>query len=582
MQHGDVHWRSPILVLVALCLTWTCVGRISAQAPNPPSSHIGPQPTNHGNVSETDAAAHSGRSPFEGLQLFDGVSPTAGKTAQAAPSLFDGFEFPYDGIRPGAGASSLDIVGNPAAGGESATAAMSGSDDQSDEKSNKCPAPPAYKLLRYDEDYSYLKDPSCRTDFWDPIKYIPLWGRDDWYLSIGGSARERYEFIHEQNAGAVPPNAQDNGYLLERYLLHGDLHLGPYFRFFGEFQSGLEDGRIGGPRPGIDRDPFAVHQAFVDFVLPLAGDKDTLTARLGRQEFEYGSGRLIDVRDGTNLRLSFDAARLLLHAGDWEVDGWWGKPVRNQPGVFDDDPDPTHSFWGLYAVHPLPLLPKGNVDLYYLGFENKDAVYVQGAGYELRHTLGTRIWGRPLPWEYNLEYDWQFGTFGPGNIEAWSVAHAIRYNFSDLPLKPRLGLRFDVASGDNNPASANLQTFNPLFPSGMYFSLLNPVGPLNMIDLHPTLDLYAGEKLTVSLDCDFFWRESLGDGVYTISGMPLRPGFGSARFVGTSPAITVVWNPTRHISLLASYVHFAPGPFFRDNPPDKATDYFTTWLNYEF
>ena len=166
--------------------------------------------------------------------------------------------------------------------------------------------------------------------------------------------------------------------------------------------------------PTSTENAFGVHQGFADFVLPLGGEKDTLTARLGRQEFEYGSGRLIDVRDGVNLRLSFDAARLLLHAGDWEVDGWWGKPVLNQPGVFDDIPDPARSFWGVYAVHPLPLLPKGNVDLYYLGFENKDAVYVQGPGYELRNTLGTRLWGRPLPWEYNLEYDWQFGTFGSG------------------------------------------------------------------------------------------------------------------------------------------------------------------------
>ena len=33
---------------------------------------------------------------------------------------------------------------------------------------------PTYKLLRYDEDYSDLKDPARRTDFWDPIKYIPF------------------------------------------------------------------------------------------------------------------------------------------------------------------------------------------------------------------------------------------------------------------------------------------------------------------------------------------------------------------------------------------------------------------------
>jgi hypothetical protein len=462
------------------------------------------------------------------------------------------------------------------------TAPKSGSDGQADEKSKKEATPPAYKLLRYEEDYSYLKDSSRRSDFWDPIKYIPLCGREDWYVSFGGEVRERCEFYHEQDAGQVPPDARNNGYMLQRYLLHSDLHLGSYFRFFGQIVTGLEDGRIGGPRPDVDRDAFGVHQAFADFVVPLDGKKDTLTARLGRQELEYGSGRLIDVRDGPNLRLSFDAARLLLHKDDWEVDGWWGKPVLNRPGVFDDIPDPARSFWGFYAVHPLPLLPKGNVDLYYLGFENKDAVYAQGPGYELRHTLGTRLWGRPLPWEYNLEYDWQFGRFGQGNIEAWSAAHAVRYNFSNLPLKPRLGLRFDFTSGDNNPATANLQTFNPLFPSGVYFNLLNPVGPLNMIDLHPTLDLYAGEKVTASLDWDFFWRESLGDGVYRISGTPLRTGVAGSRYVGNCPAVTVVWNPTRHLSVLTQYVHFFAGPYFQANPPNKDTDYFTVWLDYKF
>jgi len=270
-------------------------------------------------------------------------------------------------------------------------------DNQSCEAPTEAPAPPAYKLLRYDENYSYLKDPARRTDFWDPIKYMPFRGGDDRYLSIGGSLRERYEFFHNQDAGAVPSGARNNGYLLERYLLHGDLHLGPHMRVFGQFVSGLEDGRIGGPRPDIDRNVFDVNQAFADFVLPLGGEKDTLTARLGRQEFEYGSGRLIDVRDGVNLRLAFDAARLLLRNGDLQLDSWWSKPVLNQPGVLDDDHNPNRSFWGIYGVHPLALLPQGNIDLYYLGYENKQAVYVQGAGYELRNSLGTRRWVKPLP-----------------------------------------------------------------------------------------------------------------------------------------------------------------------------------------
>jgi len=34
--------------------------------------------------------------------------------------------------------------------------------------------PPGYKMLRFDEDYSYLTNPANRTDLVDPVKYIPL------------------------------------------------------------------------------------------------------------------------------------------------------------------------------------------------------------------------------------------------------------------------------------------------------------------------------------------------------------------------------------------------------------------------
>jgi hypothetical protein len=109
--------------------------------------------------------------------------------------------------------------------------------------------PPAYQLLRDKEDYSYLKDPRCRTDFWDAIKYIPLGSQQGWYLSLGGELRERYEFFHNEEAGSqLADRHGNNSYALQRYLLHGDLHLGARLRFFAQIMSGLENGRSGGPR----------------------------------------------------------------------------------------------------------------------------------------------------------------------------------------------------------------------------------------------------------------------------------------------------------------------------------------------
>ncbi len=34
--------------------------------------------------------------------------------------------------------------------------------------------PPSYQMLRFDENYSCLSNAVNRTDFFDPIKYIPL------------------------------------------------------------------------------------------------------------------------------------------------------------------------------------------------------------------------------------------------------------------------------------------------------------------------------------------------------------------------------------------------------------------------
>ncbi|WP_010584490.1 alginate export family protein [Schlesneria paludicola] len=445
------------------------------------------------------------------------------------------------------------------------------------------PNHPAYKVLRYDEDFSYLRDPAKQTDFWDPLKFIPFGESNDHFITLGGEVREWFESYHNDGFGAGPANAAGyNTYFLQRYMLHSDIHLGSNWRVFLQSISGSEEGRIGGPRPDIDNNTFDIHQGFVDWIW--SGDEsNNLTWRIGRQEFRYGSGRLIDVREGPNLRRSFDAIRALAKVGDWSIDAWWSKPVENNPNIFDDIPDPSVSFWGLYGTGPVAADNRLSLDLYYLGFHNQDGMFNQKSGDELRHSVGTRVWGRPMPWEYNLEYVYQFGQFGSGRISAWTAANAVRYNFSDAPLKPAVGIRFDVASGDQNAQSANLQTFNPLFPSGAYFNLAGPFGPLNIIDLHPTLDLTLSETWKLSADWNFFWRESLQDGVYRLSGSEIASGQASnARYIGSSPSITAVWTPQPHVTVLISYVHVFPGQFLTDATPGQPLDFVTGWLTYKF
>ena len=117
----------------------------------------------------------------------------------------------------------------------------------------------SYKLLREDEDWSFLRDRSLRQDFWDPIKYIPLRRNSpDWYLTFSGQAREVWEQTGNNNWGQQP---FWNSFFLERYMLGIDAHYGKHVRTFVQFKSGLESFRIGGPRP-IDEKKLDCQNAF--------------------------------------------------------------------------------------------------------------------------------------------------------------------------------------------------------------------------------------------------------------------------------------------------------------------------------
>src|ERR1700683_1516716 len=202
---------------------------------------------------------------------------------------------------------------------------------QSDEAANP-PAPDRnYQLLREDEDWSFLRDRSLRQDFWDPIKYIPLrGGREDWYLTIGGEAREIWEQIGNDNWGQQPFM---NGYFNERYMVHFDVHYGKHVRTFVELKSGLNSFRIGGPRP-IDEKKLDFQAAFLE--LGRSAGENSVNLLVGRQELEYGSGRLIDVREGPNVRLSFDGFRLKTKVHSWQIDGLAVRPDLDNPGFFDN------------------------------------------------------------------------------------------------------------------------------------------------------------------------------------------------------------------------------------------------------
>jgi hypothetical protein len=249
-------------------------------------------------------------------------------------------------------------------------------------------SPPAHTLLRYDENYSFLKDPAARKDPLDKLKYIPLSEPGDSYLTLGGELRDRYENFHNYVFGSGPQDP--NGYNLLRVMLDADLPFSPQARVFVEGIDATEQGRFGGPRSS-DVNRHDLYQAFVDGAFPL-GANTSFTLRGGRQN-------IIDVHPGFTLTL-----------------------LKNKPGA-----------------KQLTLLTQ------YRRFwreNNQDAVYTS-SGSILRTDTASRA--SAIGGEIDLQTNWQldrhvgayadYGRFSPGPfIAATGPASRIHFLYSALTI----------------------------------------------------------------------------------------------------------------------------------------------------
>ncbi|MFC0779873.1 alginate export family protein, partial [Flavobacterium sp. HJSW_4] len=251
-------------------------------------------------------------------------------------------------------------------------------------------------------------------------------------------------------------------------------------------------------------------------------------------------------------------------------------------GVFDNKMSKQLNLWGAYSKIIFP--KAGNLDLYYLGFRRDQSIFEEGIAPERRHTIGSRLWKYGGGFIYNLEAAYQFGTFGSGNINAWTGSVDLGYMFENVKFKPTINLRNDYISGDKNQGNGNLQTFNPLYPKGGYFGFSPQVGPVNLIDIHPyaTMDLLP--QLKMQVDVVLNWRFSTEDGVYRPSGiLNLRGSDSDERYIGTAYLANFTYSVNKYISVVSGIQYFKTGAFINDIIPNsKDGVFFNARLGFKF
>jgi Alginate export len=491
-------------------------------------------------------------------------------------------------------------------------------------------------IERYEEDYTYLRDPAASTDFFDPLKYIPLTPDGSVYLTVNGEVRFRYDNTDHKNFGIATGTAtaptpgkipvftpatgiSSNELYKQRYELGADLHLGDHFRFYGDIYHGQQTGHdAGSPIPGNLRDDLGLVNGFGELFDTTA---DTKTGfRAGRQQIYFGNDLQVRANVSTNLPSPvFDGFRAYRDWGFARVDAFAYNIVVFGNGVLTDRDDSHTNLWGLYGSYDLPKLAlasaelKSSVDLFYFGWRStpftggkgsgiyNDAAFLTGAkivaatgagfvaSQDHRATFGLRYYGGLG----DVDYDWQGavqgGSYAGFDVAAFAANTDTGYTFHDLPWKPRIGAHLDIASGGASKADGTLQTYQPMYPNTQYYVPNNEFAPTNFYDVAPRISVHPSETVTAEFYYSFLWRYSENDAIYT--GAPWPGGNGQnnyavtvlapGRTIGRQADFRLTWAITPHVLTLFEAAVFDPGSAIR-TAGGRTTTFLDANLTFKF
>lgn len=440
--------------------------------------------------------------------------------------------------------------------------------------------PPIVHPFGWANDYSYLADPAKRTGAaWERWSYIPLGKDPSWYLTLGGEIRYNY---NDYDHTALGVRADKNSMLQQRLRASADVHLGRNFRFFLELGDNREFFEETPTPPNNDR--LDVQQAFFDASFDV-GDGNRLTIRPGRFLMPLGDGVLIGLRDGVNVRYTYDGVRAMLSLKNGaKIDAFYVNPTTYEDAkTFDDSPDQTRDFSGVYFSKPFKGKPAHNYDFFFYNSGRDVASYQAGRGQERRYSAGARIWAKTTrPWDYDAEAVYQWGDFAGGDISAWGVLLGAGYTFTEARFTPRIGTRLNIFSGDHDLTDGKIGTFVPPYPRTPLYTDAGWFNMMNLGGAHVDVTWTFKPNLTVTTGTSFLWRESTDDAIYFgPTSAPLATVPGDERHVATTLNLQSDYQVNRFLNFHFFYTHVLPGGALKKAGGD-VSNFYGLWAQLRF
>ena len=418
---------------------------------------------------------------------------------------------------------------------------------------------------------------------------IPARGAlDAQVVTIGGEVRERYEFRDQADFNASVNDTLS--FIGSRIRLHLNYEVTPDIAAFIQFQ----DARLFGSEATTfsNDNNVDLHQGYL-----MVKNLGALNLTIGRQELMFGDSRLVGNFGWSNTGRSFDGLRVTYLAVPVRVD-LWGTTVK-QYGTTIANPNPSFTpatsnrdaqqFYGLYGSLKTALATVEPYVLYFWDTGNATPSVIKAplTTGQRRTTVGLRLDGKAAneSIDFTGEGAYQVGSMDArpligttpaspeSDISAYAIAVKAGYT-APVGIKPRIGIEYDRASGDEDRNDDTLQTFENLFPTNhIHYGYIDYVGWRNMQDLRLSVSVKPTATSGVSLDYHRFSLVEKDDNWYAASGAVFRttPAGNTESDLGQEIDLVAYMMVKEKLRVEAGYGRFFPGDYVKVNFP-TATD----------
>lgn len=406
-----------------------------------------------------------------------------------------------------------------------------------------------FYLARWAEDWSFLRDASKRTGKLDALKFIPLAGDGDVFLTLSSEQRLRHDTTTSPGLHA----GRDTNTILFRNVVGADLHVGEHFRAYGELASGVQEGGYFGAVTPVQRNDLFVQELFAE-VKGIVGDGIEAGARIGRQDYQDGPLQLVSIQENPNMHITFDGVRLYANGRKARVGLFDLRYTRLGIDAFDDPTDRTRRFAGATGSVVVPPSVFGGSKLYLDPFfyylRNRNQHWGAQTAREERRFWGARLWGDIGPMNLDVSVNRQTGSYDNRAISAYQAFAAQTFALGAVtPTAPRVGWRADFGSGGGAFGTGKLRNANVLFGTAPYFSYGTFLGPSNFLDVAPTFSFTPLKSVRALAEVAFVWRNDERDAVYSgVGGAYLGTQNVSGHSVAQLARMMTTWTANTHLS----------------------------------